>query len=93
MRRAVSWLTDDFTATSIVTSTRGYVSTHDQPKIIYQVYPRMLTHKQDLALSTTITGDHSKWNQILLVNKAKYISLCMYRRSYLVWSPVILDVV
>ena len=35
----------------------------------------------------TITGDHSKYDQILLVKIAKYIG---YRRFYLIWSPVIL---
>ena len=37
----------------------------------------------------TITGDHSKWNQILLVKIGKYVGFSVYRRSYLLWFPVI----
>ena len=36
----------------------------------------------------TITGDHSKQDEILLVKIAKYIGFRLYRRSYLIWSPV-----
>ena len=42
-------------------------------------------------LVTIITGDRRKYNQILLVKKAIYIGFCMQRRSYLIWSPVIVD--
>ena len=37
----------------------------------------------------TITGDHSESDLILFVNVAKYIGFCVYRGSYLIWSPVI----
>ena len=36
-----------------------------------------------------ITGDHSKLDQILFVKTTKYKGFCVYRRSYLLWSPVI----
>ena len=39
--------------------------------------------------STTITGNHSKQDQILLVKIAKYVGFCVRRRSYLIWPPVI----
>ena len=39
----------------------------------------------------TITGDHSKQDQILLVKKAEYIGFCVYRRSYLIWSRVLVQ--
>ena len=39
---------------------------------------------------TTIAGDHGKWDQILLVKKGKYIGFCVYRRSCLLRSPLIL---
>ena len=29
------------------------------------------------------------YDQILLVKIGKYIGFCVYRRSYLLWSPVI----
>ena len=35
------------------------------------------------------TRGHNKQDQILLVKIAKYIVFCVYRRSYLLWSPVI----
>ena len=41
----------------------------------------------------TITGNHTKQDQILLVKISKHIPgrfLCVYRRSYLIWPPVIL---
>ena len=38
---------------------------------------------------TTITGGHSKQDQILLVNIGKYTGFCMCLRSYLIWPPVI----
>ena len=38
---------------------------------------------------TPITGDHSKWDQILSVKIAKYVSLCVDLRFFLIWSPVI----
>ena len=42
---------------------------------------------------TRITGNHIKWDQILLVKTAKYIGFCVHRRSScLPWSPVILIV-
>ena len=31
----------------------------------------------------------SNLDQILLVKIATYIGFCVYRRSYLIWSPVI----
>ena len=37
------------------------------------------------------TGDHSKQDQMLLVKIAKYIGFCLYRRSYFLWSPVIVQ--
>ena len=38
----------------------------------------------------TITGDHgSKSDQILLPKLGKYIAFCVYRRSCLMWSTVI----
>ena len=40
--------------------------------------------------STTFTGGHSKWGQILLVKIAKYTGFRVYRRFYIVRSPVIL---
>ena len=36
-----------------------------------------------------ITEDHSKWDQILSVEMVKYIGFCVYRRSYLLWFPII----
>ena len=42
-----------------------------------------------LLYSSSITGDHSKYDQKSLVKLSKYIGFCMYRRSYLLWSPVI----
>ena len=36
-----------------------------------------------MKLSTSISGDHSK------VKIPKYMGFCVYRRSYLTWSPVI----
>ena len=39
--------------------------------------------------SNNIAGGHSKKDQLLLVKIAKYIGFCAYRRSYLLWSPVI----
>ena len=38
----------------------------------------------------TITGDHSKQDQILLVKIVKYTVFSVCLRSYLLWSPVIL---
>ena len=38
----------------------------------------------------TIAGVHSKKDKILLVKIAKYIGFCVYRRSYLIWPPVVL---
>ena len=35
-------------------------------------------------------GGHIKWDQIILVKIHKYIGFSMYRRSYLLWPPVIL---
>ena len=37
-----------------------------------------------------ITEDHSKYNQISLVKIAIYVGFCVYRRPYLIWSPVII---
>ena len=34
-------------------------------------------------------GDHSKWDHMLVVKIAKYRGFCVYRGSYLIWSPVI----
>ena len=38
-----------------------------------------------------ITGGHSKWDPILLVKIVKYLSVgfCVYRRSFLIWSSVV----
>ena len=36
-----------------------------------------------------IMGDHSKQDQMLLVKQGKHIALCVPRRSYLIWPPVI----
>ena len=35
----------------------------------------------------TITGDHSKWDQILLAKIGENIRFCLYRRSYLLCPP------
>ena len=40
-------------------------------------------------LGTNITGGHNKYDQILCVKIGKYVDFCVYRRSYLLWSPVI----
>ena len=37
----------------------------------------------------TLTGDHSKQDQILLVKTGEHIDFCVYRRSYSLWPPVI----
>ena len=41
--------------------------------------------------SSSITGDHSKQDQILLGTKGKYRVFPVYRRSYLLWPPVIVE--
>ena len=48
-------------------------------------------YKESIFIITT--RDHSKWDQIRSVKIAKYIvySFCVYRWSYLIWSPVILS--
>ena len=38
---------------------------------------------------TFITGDHCKQDHILFVKIGTCIVFCVYRRSYLLWSPVI----
>ena len=40
-----------------------------------------------------MTGDHSKYDQILFLKIGKYIGFCMCRRSYLMWSPAIVTIV
>ena len=45
-----------------------------------------------LVCEVVITGGHSKLDPILLVKIGKYIGFCVYRRSYLLWSPVIMPV-
>ena len=42
-----------------------------------------------LPCKNDITGGHSKQDQIMSVKIGKYIGGCVYRRSYLLWSPVI----
>ena len=37
-----------------------------------------------------LRGGHSKQDQILLAKVARYIGFCVYRRSYLLWSTVII---
>ena len=37
----------------------------------------------------SITGGHSTYDQLLVVKIGKYIGFCVYRRSYLLCSPVI----
>ena len=49
----------------------------------------MFTTQRLFTVGYSITGDHSKQDQILLVKIGKYIGFCLYRRSYLLWSPVI----
>ena len=41
-------------------------------------------------INNIITGDHSKQDQISLVKVDECIGFRVYRRSYLLWSPVIL---
>jgi len=36
---------------------------------------------------------HSTWDQILLVKIGKCIGFCVYRRSYLLWSPIIVPLI
>ena len=43
--------------------------------------------QEDFA-ACTITGDDSKQDQISSVKIGKYIGFCVYRRSYLLWCPV-----
>ena len=38
--------------------------------------------------SISITGGHSNQDQICLENIVCYIGFCVYRGSYLLWSPV-----
>ena len=38
----------------------------------------------------TITGGQNKEDQILLAKIGKYIDFCVYRRSYLLWPPVLI---
>ena len=38
-------------------------------------------------------GDHSKYDQILLVKIMKYSFFCVCLRSYLMWPPVIIGVI
>ena len=37
----------------------------------------------------SISGDHSKYDQILIVKIYKYTGFCVCRRFYLIWYPVI----
>ena len=39
-------------------------------------------------ISTTITGVHSNQDQIWLVKRGEYIGFYVYRRSWLLWSPI-----
>ena len=43
--------------------------------------------QQDVAYCCTITGDHSKEDHILLDKRGKYIGVCVYRWSYILWPP------
>ena len=40
----------------------------------------------------SVTGGHSKEDRMLLVKIRKYIGVCVYRRSCLIWSPVLVGV-
>ena len=40
--------------------------------------------------ATTITGGHGEYDPMLSAKIAKYIGFCVYHRSYLLWSPVIM---
>ena len=55
--------------------------------VITRKYVLLVLHNMFLILR----GTYSKQDQILLLEKAKYILVvfCVYRRSYLRWSPVI----
>ena len=44
---------------------------------------------ESLLIGNTVPRGHSKWDQLLLVNIGEYIGFCVYRRSCLLWSPVI----
>ena len=46
-----------------------------------------------LSSSSSITGDHSKWDlRLYQVKIDKYRDFCVYRRSYLLWSSVIVRI-
>ena len=48
--------------------------------------------KSGMVTISRFTGDHSsKYDLILLVKLAKYTGFRVYRRSYLIWSPVLPD--
>ena len=49
----------------------------------------VFSYSSKIISSSTITGGHSKQDHIWLVKIGKYVGFCMYRRSYLIWSPAI----
>ena len=44
---------------------------------------------KDNTSDLTITGDHSKYDQMLFGKIGEYVGFSIHRRSYLIWPPVI----
>ena len=54
----------------------------------YVVFDPFWSSSEDVG----ITGDCSKYDQILFVKVGRYIGFCVYRRSYLLWTSVLVTV-
>ena len=55
---------------------------------MYTVGPIYHDHSSIIIVKQTITAGHSKQDQIVLVNIAKHVGFCVYRRSYQVFTMV-----
>ena len=59
------------------------------PHLVDKSLEKMKRTRCDKTSRLLCTGDYSKWDQILFVKIAKCIGFCAYRRSYLIWSSVL----
>ena len=67
------------------------VSTKGLPALPFRETKKFVSAQQRI-ITTVLRGTiHSKHDQILLVEIGKHRGFCLHRRSYLIWSPVIVQ--